>query len=178
MALEQEPNSLNGSCPSLAACLSLSSFKGGIYISDLSNKSAVMAGHLSIEGQHGRVQDQGKVQKMYVARVLGEFPETRQVVKAALCWDAKYNHVTAVEEGKTTNEAGLDAKPSHTEFERICVASDGKTSLVRCWYGPLSQIPSPASWPTLQCLRSHRKDSRPACILERSSGPMQLLETA
>ena len=123
-----------------------------------------MAGHPSTEGQHDHIQDQGKVQKMYVARVLGEFPKTRQVVKAALCWDAKYNHVTAVEEGKTTNEAGLDAKPSHTEFERICVASDGKTSLVRCWYGPLSPIPSPASCPTLQRLHFHLQDSGPACV--------------
>ena len=136
-----------------------------------------MAGHPSIEGQHDHVQDQGKVQKMYVARVLGEFPETRQVVKAALCWDAKYNHVTAVEEGKTTNEAGLDAKPSHTEFERICVASDGKTSLVRCWYGPLSpRFPLlPAARRYSACILIYR-----TCLrhLKLSSSPMQLLETA
>ena len=78
-------------------------------------------------------QDQGKVQKTYVARVMGTFPEGRQIAKAALCWDPKYNNVTAVEEGQTKNEAGIEAKPSHTEFERISVSADGKTGLVKCW---------------------------------------------
>lgn len=79
------------------------------------------------------LQDQGKVQKTYVAKVLGTFPEGKRSAKAALCWDPKYNHVTAVKEGQTKNAAGLEAKASHTDFERISVAPDGKTSLVKCW---------------------------------------------
>ena len=79
------------------------------------------------------LQDEGKVSKMYVARVLGEFPDSKQSCKASLSWDPKYNHVTSAEEGQTQNAAGMEAKPSHTDFERISVSPDGKTSLVKCW---------------------------------------------
>ena len=79
------------------------------------------------------LQDQGGVSKAYIARVLGVFPENKVSVKAALTWDAKWNYVTAVSEGVSTDAEGREAKPSHTEFHRISVAPDGKTSLVQCW---------------------------------------------
>ena len=71
--------------------------------------------------------------KTYIARVMGVFPEQRISVKAGLTWDAKWNFVTAVPEGTLTDAEGREAKPSHTEFQRISVSQDGKTSLVQCW---------------------------------------------
>lgn len=64
---------------------------------------------------------------------MGIFPKERRSVKAGLTWDAKWNNVTAVPEGQSQDDEGREAKPSHTEFQRLSIASDGKTSLVQCW---------------------------------------------
>ena len=68
-----------------------------------------------------------------IARVLGVFPEGRLASKAGLTWDAATNHVTHVPEGVEADDEGREAKPSHTDFLRLAVAPDGKTSLVKCW---------------------------------------------
>ena len=82
----------------------------------------------------GQCRLQGsEVEKVYVARVLGVFPQGKSSAKAGLAWDPQYNHVTAVEEGTATDACGRTAKASHTDFERIAVSPDGRTSLVRCW---------------------------------------------
>lgn len=64
---------------------------------------------------------------------MGVFPDHRVSVRAGLTWDAKWNNVTAVPEGQAKDAEGREAKPSHTEFQRLSVAPDGKTSLVQCW---------------------------------------------
>ena len=71
--------------------------------------------------------------KSYIARVMGVFPEQRVSVRAGLTWDAKWNNVTAVPEGNPTDSEGREAKPSCTDFQRLSIAADRKTSLVQCW---------------------------------------------
>jgi 23S rRNA-/tRNA-specific pseudouridylate synthase len=83
------------------------------------------------------------VEKTYIARVMGVFPEEMVTVKAGLSWDAKWNMVYAVEEGVERDEGGREAKVSHTDFQRLSVSPDGKTSLVKCWYPPTPPPPHP-----------------------------------
>ena len=71
-----------------------------------------------------------------MARVQGVFPEGRVSARAGLSWNPQYNHVTAVEEGVAAAPDGREAKASHTDFQRLSVSPDRKTSLVKCWWGP------------------------------------------
>ncbi|CAH9109102.1 unnamed protein product [Cuscuta europaea] len=75
--------------------------------------------------------ESGKVQKQYIARVIGVFPEDEQVVNANVNYNAR--------EGRSTAEAGgnsvrgndlINGKSASTKFMRIC--TDGKHSIVLC----------------------------------------------
>ncbi|CAH9061589.1 unnamed protein product [Cuscuta epithymum] len=75
--------------------------------------------------------ESGRVQKQYIARVIGVFPEDEQVVNANVNYNAR--------EGRSTTEAGgnsvsgndlVNGKSASTKFMRIC--TDGKHSIVLC----------------------------------------------
>lgn len=87
------------------------------------------------------------MEKVYVARVLGSFPEGGQVADVPLAWDSKTNHVSAVPpvaagaDAGEIKKAGLagarvqareQPKESVTHFRLLWVAADKKTSLVEC----------------------------------------------
>uniref|UniRef100_A0A7N0TG37 RNA pseudouridine synthase 7 n=1 Tax=Kalanchoe fedtschenkoi TaxID=63787 RepID=A0A7N0TG37_KALFE len=72
----------------------------------------------------------GLVQKQYVARVVGVFPEGEQVVKANIEYNAREGKSTAeVEEDKYSNTP-LKGKTACTKFTRI--STDGNQSIVLC----------------------------------------------
>jgi len=65
------------------------------------------------------------VRKIYVARVLGVFPEGEVDCKEPLAWDARAGQtiVSSVADG---------GKEARTSFRRLSVAEDGRTSVVEC----------------------------------------------
>lgn len=73
------------------------------------------------------------MEKVYIARVQGIFPPGKVSATAGLVWDPKLNHVTAYAEGFARDASGREAKASCTEFKRLAVAPDNRTSLVKCW---------------------------------------------
>ncbi len=76
--------------------------------------------------------------KVYLARVDGVFPEEEITVKVPLRWDPKANEAVAEHgsAGATTHaksSAGAGAvKSAVSSFRRLAVAPDGRTSLVEC----------------------------------------------
>lgn len=85
------------------------------------------------------------LQKVYVARVLGRFPEEPITSNAALDWDPITHHATAVHssscvaslEGSagTGEQCQRKLLSACTAFRLLAVASDGLTSLVECRCG-------------------------------------------
>mmetsp|Transcript_30976 Transcript_30976/g.87755 ORF Transcript_30976/g.87755 Transcript_30976/m.87755 type:complete len:457 (-) Transcript_30976:469-1839(-) len=87
----------------------------------------VLARSASAANQLRRHIEAGDVCKVYVARVLGTFPEGEVKDDTPLLWDPKTNRAswaTADTEGKT--------KAACTHFKRLHVAQDGLTSAVEC----------------------------------------------
>lgn len=91
------------------------------------------------------VQDQGKVQKAYIARVLGRFLSEAVTVDKHLAWDSRSNHAFVMDSDGALAERQslgavplpsqrqqLQAKEAQTSFRLLSVAADGKTSLVEC----------------------------------------------
>ncbi len=94
------------------------------------------------------------MEKVYLARVSGVFPEEPLTVNVPLVWDPKANEATAAPAAAESPAAGAaagweaeagapaadaqqrdgagGAKPAVTAFQRIAVAADGATSLVEC----------------------------------------------
>ena len=98
-----------------------------------------------IEQPGVQTQDQGKVQKTYIARVLGRFPAEAVTVDKHLAWDSRSNHAFLMESdgslaqqqslGKVplpSQRQQLQAKEAQTSLSLLCHAPDGKTSLVEC----------------------------------------------
>lgn len=90
-------------------------------------------------------QDQGKVQKIYIARVLGCFPAEAVTVDKHLAWDSRSNHAFLMDpDGSLAEKQSLGsvplpsqsqqlrAKEAQTSFRRLSIAPDGRTSLVEC----------------------------------------------
>lgn len=90
-------------------------------------------------------QDQSKVQKAYIARVLGSFPTEPVTVDKHLAWDSRSNHAFLMNDDGSLAERQslgsvpfpsqsqqLQAKESQTGFRLLSVSPDGKTSLVEC----------------------------------------------
>lgn len=90
-------------------------------------------------------QDQSKVQKAYMARVLGRFPTEPVTVDKHLAWDSRSNHAFLVNNDGSLAEKQslgsvplpsqsqqLQAKEAQTGFRLLSVSPDGKTSLVEC----------------------------------------------
>lgn len=90
------------------------------------------------------VQDHA-LEKVYVARVLGRFPEEPITTNAALDWDPIAHHATAVHSSSCSapqkGSAGTGEQCQRkllsacTAFRLLAVASDGLTSLVECRCG-------------------------------------------
>ncbi|KAK9829153.1 hypothetical protein WJX72_004212 [[Myrmecia] bisecta] len=82
--------------------------------------------------------EERSVEKVYIARVMGAFPQTPIEVDAPLAWDPRANHARVVLADKASGQASArpdwekEAKESLTEFQLKAVAPDGKTSLVEC----------------------------------------------
>lgn len=90
-------------------------------------------------------QDQNKVQKAYIARVLGMFPTESVTVNQHLAWDSRSNHAFLMnDDGGLAEKQSLgsvpvpcqsqqlQAKEAQTSFKLRSVSPDGKTSLVEC----------------------------------------------
>jgi 23S rRNA-/tRNA-specific pseudouridylate synthase len=84
------------------------------------------AGSLLLQG--------GELDKVYLARVSGTFPEQPLTVDVPLLWDPKRNEATAAPGAAASNaRPTLGAvKSAVTLFRRLSVAADGATSLVEC----------------------------------------------
>ena len=85
------------------------------------------------------------MQKTYIARVLGSFPDDPIAVDRQLAWDSGSNHAFLMEpDGSLSHkqsmgrapEVGqnqtLQAKEAQTGFRLLSVAPDARTSLVEC----------------------------------------------
>jgi hypothetical protein len=85
------------------------------------------------------------VQKTYIARVLGSFPDDPIALDRQLAWDSGSNHAFLMEpDGSLSHkqsmgrvpEVGqnqkLQAKEAQTGFRLLSVAPDARTSLVEC----------------------------------------------
>lgn len=73
----------------------------------------------------------GMVQKQYIAKVVGEFPEEEQVVNLRVNFNAREGRSTV--EAENMDEKGnrtLNGKAACTKFTRIC--TNGKYSIVSC----------------------------------------------
>ncbi|KAL3150410.1 hypothetical protein ABBQ32_000248 [Trebouxia sp. C0010 RCD-2024] len=105
--------------------------------------------------------DQGKILKAYIARVLGHFPSEAVTVDKHLAWDSRRNHAFVVDSnGRLAEKQSLGAVPlpsqlqqlqakeAQTSFRLLSVAADGKTSLVECLpkTGRTHQIRVHLSW--------------------------------
>ena len=76
----------------------------------------------------------GELDKVYLARVAGAFPEQPLTVDVPLLWDPKCNAAAAAP-GEAASNARPNigaAKSAVTLFRRLAVAADGATSLVEC----------------------------------------------
>ncbi|XP_031277327.1 RNA pseudouridine synthase 7 isoform X2 [Pistacia vera] len=71
----------------------------------------------------------GKVQKQYVAKVIGVFPEGEQVVDVNINYDARAGRSTA-EVGDSCGDTPLKGKAACTKFTRI--STNGTHSIVLC----------------------------------------------
>lgn len=71
----------------------------------------------------------GKVQKQYVARVIGVFPEHEKVVDVNINHNAREGRSTA-EVGDSCHDMPVKGKTACTKFTRIC--TDGIHSIVQC----------------------------------------------
>lgn len=91
------------------------------------------------------LQDHNSVRKVYVARVLGQFPEQPITADTALAWDSGTNHAFLMEaDGSMSSQQSLghvpdpsqreclQAKTAVTQFKLLSVSADAKTSLVEC----------------------------------------------
>lgn len=91
------------------------------------------------------MQDPSKVQKAYIARVLGSFPTEPVTVDKHLAWDSRSNHAFLMNDDGSLAERQslgsvplpsqsqqLQAKEAQTGFRLLSVSPDGKTSLVEC----------------------------------------------
>ena len=109
-------------------------------------RTRCLAHWLRTKPQELHVQDQGKVQKAYIARVLGCFPAEPVTVDKPLAWDSRSNHAFLMDcDGSLAEKQSLgsvplpsqnqqlQAKEAQTSFSLLSVAPDGKTSLVECW---------------------------------------------
>mmetsp|Transcript_18106 Transcript_18106/g.45479 ORF Transcript_18106/g.45479 Transcript_18106/m.45479 type:complete len:244 (+) Transcript_18106:63-794(+) len=82
--------------------------------------------------------EEGRVAKVYVARVRGVFPEGDVRNDSALGWNPKTNYAFCVREGQgegAPQAAGQGAsagKAASTQFRRLHLAADGRSSLVEC----------------------------------------------
>ena len=79
------------------------------------------------------------MEKVYVARVLGTFPDQPVTLDAALAWDVANHVATVVPDGPRWTDGEDSAgggrgsvKPAATSFVRLAVAPDGRTSVVEC----------------------------------------------
>lgn len=90
-------------------------------------------------------QEQSKVQKTYIARVLGSFPTEPVTVDQHLAWDSRSNHAFLMNQDGSLAEKQslgpvplpsqsqqLQAKEAQTGFRLLSVSPDDKTSLVEC----------------------------------------------
>ncbi|KAM0034745.1 putative tRNA pseudouridine(32) synthase [Helianthus debilis subsp. tardiflorus] len=75
--------------------------------------------------------ESGTVQKQYIAKVVGEFPEDEQIVNLRVNFNAREGRST-VEVGDTDEKDNktLNGKAACTKFTRIC--TNGKYSIVSC----------------------------------------------
>ncbi|KAJ0804327.1 putative tRNA pseudouridine(32) synthase [Helianthus annuus] len=75
--------------------------------------------------------ESGTVQKQYIAKVVGEFPEEEQIVNLRVNFNAREGRST-VEVGDTDEKDNktLNGKAACTKFTRIC--TNGKYSIVSC----------------------------------------------
>lgn len=83
---------------------------------------------------HDMAPQGGGLDKVYLARVAGAFPEQPLTVDVPLLWDPKRN-VAAAAPGAAASNARSNlgaAKSAVTLFRRLAVAADGATSLVEC----------------------------------------------
>ncbi|KAJ6339520.1 hypothetical protein OIU77_007474 [Salix suchowensis] len=71
----------------------------------------------------------GKVQKQYVAKVVGEFPEDEQIVDVNVNYNAREGRSTA-EVGNSCDGSSIKGKTACTKFTRI--STDGIHSIVSC----------------------------------------------
>lgn len=100
---------------------------------------------LSATSQGLRAQEQSRVQKTYIARVLGSFPTEPVTVDKYLAWDSRSNHAFLMNQDGSLAEKQslgsvpipsqsqqLQAKEAQTGFRLLSVSPDDKTSLVEC----------------------------------------------
>lgn len=71
----------------------------------------------------------GMVQKQYIARVIGVFPEDEKVVDVNINYNAREGKSTA-EEGQSCRDKPVKGKAARTKFTRIC--TNGTHSIVQC----------------------------------------------
>ncbi|PWA76891.1 RNA pseudouridine synthase 7 [Artemisia annua] len=75
--------------------------------------------------------ESGLVQKQYIAKVVGEFPEEEQVVNLRVNFNAREGRSTVEAEDMDENgNSRLNGKAACTKFTRIC--TNGKYSIVSC----------------------------------------------
>lgn len=91
------------------------------------------------------LQDHQNVRKVYVARVLGQFPAQPVTADTPLAWDSGTNHAFLMEAdgsmcaqqslGQVPSPSArqtLQAKTATTDFRLLSVSADAETSLVEC----------------------------------------------
>ncbi|GMH41938.1 hypothetical protein BSKO_09857 [Bryopsis sp. KO-2023] len=77
----------------------------------------------------------GSVEKVYVARVMGIFPDEERTVEVYLDWDPKMNKAVVVDKPVDASYSIREKKGpkfSETEVRLLKVAEDGQTSIVEC----------------------------------------------
>lgn len=140
------------------------------------------------------MQDQGKILKAYIARVLGHFPSEAVTVDKHLAWDSRRNHAFVVDSnGRLAEKQSLGAVPlpsqlqqlqakeAQTSFRLLSVAADGKTSLVEClpktgrthqirwWFWSCLVVPERCAMPVVPYLLLWTADMACTCTHLRSA---------